>query len=421
MGPVCTPRVFFYRNRVDATALRDSLTRTLADYPVVTGRLTKDPDGGFSVLCDDAGVRLTEVEHPGTLPAYGFDRRAEKDIGRFLDQVNPFKVVDGKAPLLTVKLTRFADGGSVLGITINHVIADDFSLLRFMEDWSRRLRGLAADDGPTPCHDRTLLDALGATAPGRARAANREFAVTSRLAKLAMVGKLVLRAGQLATVTVRFSPGEVTALKGAAMADLAGTDRWVSTNDALSAHLWQMLGDLRTEPRRTWDTLGVVVDLRSRLAGALPEQYWGNAAGQLYLSMATHELRSGSLGTVAEAVRGGLGGLTEHQVREDVAFLDAQRTAHRLQRVANPLTREVYRPDSLISLNNRANLPFYAMDFGAGRPFWCEYPPVGFPWTVDIMPVPDGDGGRDVHLSVPRTHAAALRTEPWQKRLHRFG
>ena len=54
-GTFATPRVFFYRRRLDAAALRDSLAATLPHFPLLTGRLVRDPDGGLSVDCGDAG------------------------------------------------------------------------------------------------------------------------------------------------------------------------------------------------------------------------------------------------------------------------------------------------------------------------------------------------------------------------------
>ncbi|MGF1430712.1 acyltransferase [Kitasatospora sp. LaBMicrA B282] len=416
-GPVYTPRVFFYRRPLDGAALRAALERTLARYPIAAGRLRKDPDGGYSVHCTDAGVHFVEVHRAEPLPEHGPDSRAGAGLKRYLHQPNPFSVVDGDAPLLAVQLTRLADGGSVLGVALNHTLADGTSMLAFLESWSHELRGLPVAD---PLHDRTLLEQLGTAAPAAARAANEHYTVAGRLQHLALLGRLITRAGKLATVTVRFEPAELAALKDTAMADLAGTGRWVSTHDALAAQLWRVLAELRARPERSVESLGVTADLRARAGGAVPAAYWGNAACYTYLTRPAAELAAAPLGSVAEAVRGAGDQLTAERLCADAAFLDAQRAAGRSHRVTNRLALGAYRDDGWLALNNRSRLPFYRMDFGAGRPFWVEYPEVPFPWTVDIMPTPGEDGGRDVHLSLPHDQAAALRTAGWQRRLRCF-
>ncbi|MFD1277158.1 acyltransferase [Streptomyces kaempferi] len=51
----------------------------------------------------------------------------------------------------------------------------------------------------------------------------------------------------------------------------------VSSGDALSAHLWKVLAELRARPDDSVERLGMVVGLRSALRAALPDGYWGNA------------------------------------------------------------------------------------------------------------------------------------------------
>ncbi len=57
-GTFGSTRTFYYRQRLDTEALRESLRRTLVHYPLLTGRLVRDADRGLSVVCDDAGRRV---------------------------------------------------------------------------------------------------------------------------------------------------------------------------------------------------------------------------------------------------------------------------------------------------------------------------------------------------------------------------
>jgi hypothetical protein len=65
-----------------------------------------------------------------------------------------------------------------------------------------------------------------------------------RGAEPAFVARLIAGTGRLSTVTAHFAPEEVDAMKAAATAELLGTGRWVSGNDAFTAHLWQVRGAL---------------------------------------------------------------------------------------------------------------------------------------------------------------------------------
>ncbi|MFF5668531.1 acyltransferase [Streptomyces hygroscopicus] len=419
MGPIPTPRVFFYRESLDGEALRASLGRVLRDFPVLSGRMQKDPDGGLSVLCNDAGVRFVETYASGPMPDHGPLRTAKKGIERYLSMILPFWVVDRDTPLFTVKLTHMKGGGSVLGFMMNHAVADGTSYMRFLESWSREHRGL---DHPAPHFDREAIAGLAVPSADGARAGGAHLTVTGRGRKSAFVGRLLLAsAGGVTTVTTRFSAAELAAMKDAATADLAGTQRWVSTNDALTAHLWKVLGTLRGRPDTVSERLGLIADFRPFVSGAVPDAYWGNAITNTRPGMTAAELRSRSLGEVAAAVRAGYAENTKERIGEEVAFLDAERKAGRFQRVMTTMALDSF--DSTIALNNWSKLPFYDIDFGTGAPFWYDFPSNPIPWTVHIAPTPpDQDGGRDVYLALPRAQVRTLRERErsWAGRFHRY-
>ncbi|WP_162824382.1 acyltransferase [Peterkaempfera bronchialis] len=412
-GTFYTPRTFFYRTTLDAGALRDSLARTLVHYPLLTGRLERDRDGGLSVRCNDAGAVFTEVDADEPMPDYGLGRSARPELRRYLHEVNPFLVVGRDAPLLTVKVTRMRGGGSVLGVAINHCVVDATSHLAFLRHWSAEHRGL---DHPLPCHDRGLLDALGARVEPGARERSEQYAVTRRREKWAFIARVNAGAARMRTLTLRFPAEEVGAIKEAAAAGLAGTGRWVSTSDAFTAHLWKVLAELRARPGESRESLGLIVGVRAALGSALPEHYWGNAVTNSRPALTAAELRSAPLGAVAETVRAAVAGVTEQRVRDEIGFLDAQRAAGRSRRVLSRMSLEAF--DSAVALNNVGKLPVYGVEFGGGRPFWYEFPASPVPWTVLITPTPAEDDSRDVRLSLPRDQARVLGEPGWQRRLH---
>ncbi|GAA2319689.1 acyltransferase [Streptomyces violaceusniger] len=418
---VYTTRAFFYRETLDGEALRASLGRTLRNFPVLSGRMKKDPDGGLSVLCDDSGVRFVETQASVPMPDYGPRHTAKKGLDRYLSHAMPFWVVDRDTPLFTVKLTHMQGGGSILGLTMNHAVGDGSSYMSFLEAWSHEHRGLGY---AKPSHDRGVIDALGASASDDTHTGGltggAHFTVTGRGQKAAFVGRALKGSlGSVTTVTTRFTAAELAAMKDAAMADLAGTERWVSTNDALTAHLWKVLGALRDRPDASEERLGLIADFRSFVGTAVPDDYWGNAVTNTRPGMTAAELRSRPLGEVAAAIRVGYAENTEERIREEVAFLCAERDAGRLKRVMTTMALDSF--DTTIAINNWSKLPFYRIDFGQGAPFWYDFSPTPIPWTVHIAPTPaDQNGGRDVHIALPRTHVRALKEPSWVGRFHRY-
>lgn len=420
IGTVYTPRVFFYRETLDGAELRASLGRTLRNFPVLSGRMKRDPDGGLSVLCDDAGVRFTEARASEPMPDYGPRHTAKRVLRqRYLSHPNAFWVVDRDTPLLTVKLTHMKGGGSVLGLAMNHAVADGSSYMTFLQSWTREHRGLGY---PEPNHDRGVIEALGASAAGDAGTGGAHLTITESREISAFLGRFLLgRFGKTSTVTTRFTAAELAAMKNVAMGDLAGTERWVSTNDALTAHLWKVLGALRDRPDASEERLGLIADFRSFAGEAVPNDYWGNAASNTRPAMTAAELRSRPLGDIAAAVRSGYAENSEKRIREEAAFLRAEYEAGRFKRVIPTMALGAF--DDTIAINNWSKLPFYDVDFGQGTPFWYDFPPVPIPWTVHIAPTPGTagqEGGRDVHIALPRAHARALREPIWADRFHRY-
>ncbi|MFJ8010063.1 acyltransferase [Streptomyces fagopyri] len=414
-GTFATPRTFFYRRRLDAAALRESLAKTLPHYPLLTGRLVRDDDRGLSVVCDDAGIPFTESHSDRPMPEYGLDRSAKPDLPAYRHKVSAFRVVGHDTPLLSVRVTHMRGGGSVLGVTINHSIVDGSGYLDFLRHWSRVHHGGEQHAEP---YARTLLDGLADGAAPGAEQHSDQYALVSGRRKAGFIWRVNTRSRGVRTITLRLAGDEVRALKEHARAGLAGSGPRISTGDALGAHLWKVLAELRARPDADTERLGMVVGLRPALGARLPDGYWGNAVTNVTPALPAGELRAASLADTAAVVREAVGGVTAERVRDEVAFLEARRRARRTHLVLSRMALDAF--EGTVALNNVSRLPVYEIDFGAGRPFWFEFPANPVPWSLLITPTPVDDGSRDVHVSVPREAAQALTTPEWTKRLHAY-
>jgi shikimate O-hydroxycinnamoyltransferase len=406
---------FYYRESLDTEAVRDSLARTLVRYPTLSGRMERDPDGGIGVVCNDAGVLFAEACSELPMPDYGIDRSAKSDLPRYLHRVNPFAVVGHDTPLLTVKITHMRDGGSVLGVTFNHGVTDLSGFMDFLQNWSREHHGLQYQALPDA---RNTLDGLGIFAGREARQHSGQYVAVNRREKFRFLWRVNAGARRVRHLTVRFPGDEVRAIKAHAAAPLAGTGQWVSTGDALAAHVWKTMGELRARPDDSAERLGVVVDIRSALRDLLPDGFGGNAVTNTTATLNAGELASASLADVASAVRTAIDEVTERHLCKEIAFLVAQRRAGRSRWVLSRMALDAF--DDTVSVNNVGRFPMYRIDLGSGRPFWFEYPPIPIPWNVFITPMPDDDEGRDVHLSIPQDKAQAFGTPSWNARLHPY-
>lgn len=410
-GHFYTEQALFFSQTLDGAALRASLARTLRSFPALAGRISPDKEGREGVLCSDVGVRFVEVAADHAMPAFGPAHPAKSGLRKYVETSYPIPVPAlerrRSRPLLIVKLTQLKGGGSALGVAIDHTLADGWSAANFLRSWSQVHRGepiLAFS------HERGRLDELGAEgAPGAAHHSDY-FCVVSRWQKLAFFARLIGGAGQLEARIVRLPAGEVERLKAAVNAELAPSGGWASTSDAVNAYVWKRLAELRNRPADSIEIFGLLSDVRARLAPEVAANYFGNAVTNTRPSLPAGAVRSQSLGELSRRIRAARDENTRAKLCTEIAFLRACRESGRSGQVMPRLMRECF--ESSILLNDYSKLPFYEVDFGSGTPFWYDMAMGPVPFQVIVAPTPERDGGRDLHLCLPRNLPPFLLPSP---------
>lgn len=384
-------QVFVYEHQLDADALKYSLQRLLRDFPAFSGRCSVARDGVPSILLNDAGARFTEHHSALTLTEFLQHRGSSTEAGEYADKIAAFKSASSDSPLLAVRLTHLAGGGSVLGITHFHGVCDGGGMFQFFDAWCRAAKG---ESYSLPVFDRSVLGTLQQPFSGAAPSEHDRFPGISLLELMQLFNRVKTLADRSRRRVIHFSAADLSSIRRRALQQGKRPSKWFSAQDLLVAHLWREVALSQTGEEEIG--LSYILDLRKRHGFDLPEEYIGNA----------HSIRSGTLAKaallqadvieLAQRVREISDNADPASVGQDMAYLS------RCIPGSNKLhiTESALRPTETLTVNNLSNLRCYDVDFGAGNPIW--YIPPEYPGCriVHIVPSAKRDGGFDVHIKL---------------------
>jgi hypothetical protein len=152
------------------------------------------------------------------------------------------------APLLRVKITTLAMGGTAVGILFQHRVLDADAAITFMRNWARVFCALDID--PPPLHDRCIVNSLdsGELSP------DSVTVFSSGKMKMEALERGAAPVPAFAPVMPKISGDEVCvvpfprttceALKAAAAEGLP-EGSWVSSDDVVLAHVWKAMCEMR--------------------------------------------------------------------------------------------------------------------------------------------------------------------------------
>jgi hypothetical protein len=373
--------------------LESSLRKVLNLYPAVAGRvadgnrlsLTDDGHTACKVVCTNEGVGFEVVEASGCARSIASMEDGPKR-GIFTSYPNINHVIAGKAPILTVKLTLFKEGGCALGMVANHIVFDGWTFAMFMRDWSevhndRQVQATVAHPPP---------EMMRIATPDAVQAISKSKGL--KCVMKGLIGKAVLKIliplmfRQITRSPVKrsilhFTDEELSVLKQRAEAE-AGT--WISTNEALLAHLHPLMLDAFGVPADACVGAAVPINVRNKLSG-VSSRAIGNYAFVVPFSYDLHGPKGGPARAVHEAMREEL---SERELQKVVELNNYSMT-----------TGEIYMPEKFMpgtpgfiqQWNYQATTPYFDVDFGAGAPDRA------LPWALEPVKVMRGPrGGLDV-------------------------
>lgn len=332
---------------IPAEHLQRSLSLLLDHYPHLTGRLQiNSGDGtpeltrlgtGAEFLVARCSERLDAFTSPGNSPG-----RILSLPGAGNALLAPFDVTSiYHNPLFTVQHTRFACGSVALGVRVYHKVCDADGFFQLVQDLAELYRGVRSfekNEGPTssspslahPPHIRSYMSELNGdnTTPGERLEAleyqpaqlyiespSTNIDVEDHAADNFISSPSTVTTSHPPPVVgrfLRFSSRELNTLKAHATDPNASSDDWISTFEALSAHLCQRVHRARLKLHAKDPNHGTLsspnfltpVNLRSRLGNDFPSRYFPNALWLAYtdLPLASDVLSNGPLWQVAKSL-----------------------------------------------------------------------------------------------------------------------
>ncbi|KAI1311024.1 hypothetical protein EDD11_003566 [Mortierella claussenii] len=140
------------------------------------------------------------------------------------------------------------------------------------------------------------------------------------------------------------------------------SDKWVSTGDSLIAYLWKMSTITRRMEPDCKLMCGVVMDIRNRVAPAVPEGFIGNAILSISVQMPVHSLLTTPLSLPSRLLRDELMLQTPEQIQSAISWIQKQRHPHLIETDSN----NPFGHDFMVWSFRKLNL--YSPDFGQGPP-----------------------------------------------------
>ncbi|MDH6707477.1 hypothetical protein P3T27_004214 [Kitasatospora sp. MAA19] len=392
--------VLYFDRPLDDDRLAAGLARALDRVPVFAGRLRTDGDA-LEAVCDDSGVPLDLYTVDGTLAeAMGRVTAAGSELA---DPVDALAARVGGAPLLTVRVTRTADGGTVLGCSWHHAIGDLHSFMLLLRIWSAAVEGEELPEAELVEDQDALLDrVLPAEDCGRPGFRVPSAAEAQLLAREVAAGPRANR-----TVQIYFGGAEVDRMR-AEFGAAAG--RRLSSGDVLCAHVIGTIRELDGDEAERWLTVPVNARRWLRLSPALV----GNLLGDVHLPYRPKDGPAALAGALRAAVEEFP---TAHlNLRSNLGFLASLGRARLRDCVPLGFDPQARR----FSFSNWSRFGAYRVSFQGHHPVFfspaANYPLPWVSWTVE------GFGGEGYLSTVvlPARLAARVRGTEGRAALHRF-
>uniref|UniRef100_A0A0E0DS91 Acetyltransferase n=1 Tax=Oryza meridionalis TaxID=40149 RepID=A0A0E0DS91_9ORYZ len=381
------------------------LSRALAVFPALAGRLVTLDDGRIVIRCDGVAVEFYHAVAPALslgdflVPNADVPTRLTKDLFP-MDRTVSY---DGhRRPLTSFQLTVLGDGAVFVGFVANHAVVDGTSFWHFFNTWAGLCRGTPVQ--PPDLRRNFFGDSTAVIRfPGGAGPAvtfDADAPLRERVLHFsaAAIRELKAKANQW-TRSDKFAEANG---KHVDEVKVLGGYREISSFQSLCAHIWRAV----TRSRRllaadATTTFRMAVNCRHRLRPAISPLYFGNAIQSVATTATVAELASNDLRWAAARLNATVVAHEDGAIRRAAAEWEA---APRCFPLGNP-------DGAALTMGSSPRFPMYdGNDFGWGRALAVRSGRANkFDGKMSAFPGQAGDGSVDVEFCLaPDTMARLL-------------
>ncbi|KAF6994054.1 hypothetical protein CFC21_010844 [Triticum aestivum] len=370
--------------------IKKALSRALAHYPPMAGRLAATGDDGeLHIACTGEGVSFV-----GAAVSCALDDDEVTTPALLLGDLAvgyPAEYCGLSDAFLLMQVTEFSCGGFVVGMTWNHVMADAAGMAQFLQAVGELARGMPA---PAVVPVRSEIDGSLPRLPPAMVAAVRS--------------QMRMETEELASLDVTIP----SSLVGRIKAECAGD---CTVFEAVAAVLWRcrtraVISDSDAD---TDDPAPLAFPSNVRGLVGAKEGYYGNCVTMHQVQATSGAVASGDIKDLVKLIKlakekaSDIFRSSRDAVSGGESETDAGSSGEQPQ-LAPPCSRY-----NTLSVTSWRNLGFEAVDFGRGTParvMWKAHQTVGFICVV-CPPCKGEDGVNVVSLCVKPEHADAFVAE----------
>ncbi|WOL17678.1 omega-hydroxypalmitate O-feruloyl transferase-like isoform X1 [Canna indica] len=363
--------------------LRDALAKVLVRFYPFAGSLAVGSEGKLIVKCNGHGVPFVEAAAAESgIEVLGDISIPDHEKLGMLVYVEPEAKNLLETPLLTVQVTRFKCGGFVLGLAMNHCMADGLSCVEFLHSWAETARYLPMSI--VPFLDRTIQRARE---PPKVEFSHPEY---DELKDESNLTQLESEPTQYRSFT--FDSKKLGQLKNMAMED--GSIKSCTSFMVLSALIWRSWARaLNMDPRQKTKLL-FAVDVRQRFGPPLPDGFFGNGIALGCCLCEAGELQNSPLSFAASLIQTTVRNMTDRYIRSAMDFFELNRSKPSLT--------------ATLIISTWTKLEFVSSDFGWGEA--VQSGPAELPQKVALfLPQVKGIKSTRVVIGMPTSSMKAFQ------------
>ncbi|KAF3330213.1 agmatine coumaroyltransferase-2-like protein [Carex littledalei] len=374
-------------------AIKEGLSKVLAEYREFAGRLGEDPEGNSVIFLNDRGVRFVEATVNSKLRNM-LPSKPTKET----QSLHPS--LYGVEELVQVQLTRFTCGSLIVGFTAHHQVADGHATSKFLVAWGLATRGFAID--PIPLHARDTLFKPRDPPLIQYDHHNIEY-MNDKYAKTMSITGHESNEQEIVIHKMHFTNEFISKLRAKAS---VGLSKPYSRFETILAHLWRVISKARGLLGDETTKISISVNGCMRMDPKVPKEYFGNLVLWAYPRSKVRDLINRPLRFAVELIRAEVTKVNDSYFKSFIDFASSD-IISKEGLVSTAVTKKILSPD--LKVDSWLTFPFFDLDFGSGNPYYFMPTYIPYEGMLFLLPSYLGDGSIDAFVPVFKDNLDTLK------------